>query len=406
MSGIIQLMYEDYTSGRIMSELMLNDLINEMNEKKAASMHISAGLPPLFNIHGRLIPAPLAEKLKEKVIDDIAFKLMNAYQKDVFNKHNSVNFTWNTSEKDRIRITFFRQRGLVSGVFRPLSKVIPTIKGLNLPESLSNLLKIRHGMIIIGGPAGSGKSSTLAAILNEINRKRGAHILTIEDPIEYFFTPDKSLISQREIGIDSESFPKAMREAIRQDADVIMISEMRDLETVRIALNAAEAGTLVIGTMPTSDCVQTITRLIGMFPSESQNQARTQAAAVLNAIVCQQLVMRFDQEARLPAVEILFSTQAVRNLIRERKFHQIYSVIENSNDNGMQTLDQSLQKLYKYNAISNLEVVTKALKPEQLQKKMYTAAKNEIPEADTGAGFSDKGEDIITIEKKNNPVSG
>ncbi|MFH1093870.1 MAG: PilT/PilU family type 4a pilus ATPase [Candidatus Omnitrophota bacterium] len=382
-----------------MSGLLLNDLIDKMNEKNAASMHISAGLPPLLNIHGRLVPL-VAEKLAEKVIDDIAIKLMNAYQQDIFTKNNSINFTWNANEKDRVRITFFRQRGLVSGVFRPLAKEIPTLNGLNLPESFKNLLKIRTGLIIIGGPTGSGKSSTLAAILNEINCKRGAHIVTIEDPIEYFFSSNKSLISQREVGIDSESFPKAMREAVRQDADVIMIGEMRDLETVRIALNAAEAGTLVIGTMPTSDCVQTITRLIGMFPPDFQNQVRTQVAAVIKAIICQQLVMRSDGEARLPAVEIMFSTQGIRNLIREQKFHQVYSVIESSNEDGMQTLDQSLQKLYKVKAISDVEVVTKALKPEQLQRKMYTAAKDEIPEADTGPGFTDMGEDIITIEKK------
>ena len=378
---------------------MLNDLINKMNEKKAASMHISAGMPPLFNIHGRLIPA-LAEKLHEKVIDNIALKLMNAHQKDIFNKNNSINFTWKANEKDRVRVTFFRQRGSVSGVFRLLSKVIPTIKQLNLPESLSNLLKFRHGMIIIGGPTGSGKSSTLAAMLNEINSQRGAHILTIEDPIEYFFSPDKSLISQREISTDSESFAKAMREAVRQDADVIMIGEMRDLETVSIALNAAEAGTLVIGTMPTSDCVQTITRLIGMFPSNFQNQVRTQVSTVLKAIVCQQLVMRFDGEDRLPAVEIMFSTPGIRNLIREQKFHQVYSIIESSNEDGMQTLDQSLQKLYKNKAISDLEVITKALKPEQLQRKMYKASKDEIPEPDTGPGFADMGEELIPIEKK------
>ncbi len=378
---------------------MLNDLISQMNEKKAASMHISAGLPPLFNIHGRLVPA-LAEKLQDKFIEDLAFRIMTARQQEIFKKNHSINFTWKANATDRVRITFFRQKGLVNGVFRPLSKVIPTIKELNLPESLKNLLKIRHGMIIIGGPTGSGKSSTLAAILNEINQHRGAHILTIEDPIEYYFTPNKSLISQREIGIDSQSFAQAMREAVRQDADVIMIGEMRDLETIRIALNAAESGTLVIGTMPTSDCVQTITRLIGVFPAEAQNQVRTQAAAVLKAIICQQLVMRSDGESRLPAVEIMFSTLAIRKLIREQKFHQVYSVIENSNDSGMQTLDQSLQKLYRSKSISDLEVVTKAVKPEHLQGKIYKASRDEVPLPDTAAAFTDMGEEIIQIEKK------
>jgi len=379
--------------------MMFNNLVQEMIKKNAACLHISAGMPPLFNIHGRLTPT-LSEKLKPQEIDDIALSLMNPHQRDKFRRDNSINFTWSINDSDRIRITFFRQKGLTSGVFRPLSPKIPSFKDLNLPESLQRLASIRQGLVIIGGPTGSGKSSTLAAILNEINHNRRAHIITIEDPIEYFYTPDKSLFSQREIGVDSVSFLKAMREAIRQDADVIMIGEMRDLDTISIALNAAETGIFVLASMATTDCVQTITRLINCFPSEAQHQARTQISSVLKAIISQQLVMRSDGSGRLPALEIMFSTQSIRSLIREQRFHQIYSVIESSSDSGMQTLDQSLQRLYKSKIISDLEVVTKSVNPDQLQKKMEATVPDSIPEPKTGPGFIDAGEEIIPIDKK------
>lgn len=379
--------------------MMLNNLIEEMIKKNASCLHISAGMPPLFNIHGRLIPT-LNDSLNPQEIDNIAISLMNPHQRDKFRRENSINFTWNLNQADRIRTTFFRQKGLTSGVFRPLSTSIPSFEELNLPKSLSSLAAIRQGMVIIGGSTGSGKSSTLAAILNEINHNRRAHIVTIEDPIEYFYMPDKALFSQREVGVDSVSFSKAMREAIRQDADVIMVGEMREAETISIALNAAETGIFVLASMATTDCVQTITRLINCFPPDAQHQARTQISAVLKAIVTQQLVMRADGSGRFPALEVMFSTQSIRSLIREQRFHQIYSVIESSSDAGMQTLDQSLQTLYKRKIISDLEVVTKSIKPEQVQRKIDVSVPDSIPEPNTGPGFVDVGEEIIPIEKK------
>lgn len=376
----------------------IKELTKLVIDNKAQTLHITPNMPPFLNINGRLNRSCL-DKLSEDTVNDLVSSLLTRTQTDCFITDSSINFTFADTDAGRFRITFYKQRGLTGAVMRPIPNEIPSLEDLHLPDAVKKVLDIRSGLVIIGGHSGSGKSSTLAAMINEINLKRKVHIITIEDPIEYLFTPNKALFSQREVGRDSKSFAQAMSSAVRQDTDVIMIGEMRDRETVRIALNAAEAGTLVIGTMPTTDCVQTITRLIGLFPSDFQNQARTQVAAVLKAVICQQLVMRHDGEARLPALEIMFSNSGIRNLIREQKFHQVYSVIESSSEEGMQTLDQSLQQLYKSKEISDVEVVTKAHKPDELQRKMYSEVKNEIPAPD-GLGFSDMGEDVIPIENK------
>ncbi|MFH1063198.1 MAG: PilT/PilU family type 4a pilus ATPase [Candidatus Omnitrophota bacterium] len=377
---------------------MLKQLVKTMQEKKATSMHLSAGLPALFNINGRLIPES-STKLDCEQIDTLAVSLMSETQAKTFKLDNSVNFTYILESIGRIRVTFYKQKGLTNGVFHTLSEHTPTIKELNLPENIDKITQLKKGLVIIGGPSGSGKTSTLAAILDVLNQKRGCHIITLENPIEYFFKPNKALFSQREIGTDSISFPCALREAIRQDADIIMIGEMRDIETINIALQAAETGILVFGTMATTDSIQTITRLIGAFPSNTQHQIRTQLSVVLQAIICQQLVMRHDGNGRVPALEIMFSTQGIQNMIREKKYHQIYSAIESGSADGMQTLDQALQRLYQKNIISDLEVVTKSVKPEQLQNKLI---RSDIPSPEEldSLGFVDLGEEMIPLENK------
>ncbi|MBU4304293.1 MAG: PilT/PilU family type 4a pilus ATPase [Candidatus Omnitrophica bacterium] len=376
---------------------IINNLLSQMVKRNATSMHLSAGMPPLLNINNRLLPSSEKRFIPEE-IKDIADRLMNEAQSDALSQNKFVNFTHTSDQFGRIRITFYKQKGLLSAIFKPIISHIPTLEELHLPTVLTKLKAMRSGLVIIGGHAGSGKSSTLAAILNEINKTRSCHIMTIEDPIEYFHLPQRSLFSQREIGTDAVSFAQAVHKAARQDADVIMIGEMRDAETIRTALTAAETGVLVFATMHTTDCVQTITRLIGTFPSDNQQQIRVQVAITLKAVLCQQLVMRTDGTSRTPALEIMFETPAIKNLIRENKIHQIYSVIENGSDFGMQTLDQSLQKLYEMNMISDLEVVSKAVKPEQLKKKLFDSS-IPLPESETG-GFVDVGEEVIPIEKK------
>jgi len=378
--------------------MLLKDLFKEMLDNKAASMHMSAGLPPMFNINGRLMPTP-AKRLEPDEISQMAYALMNPIQERRFILDSSINFTYELETLGRFRVTFFKQKGMINALFRPLASRIPDIKELNLPDQIIRLCQLKTGLVILGGSAGSGKSTTLAAILNELNKHRKAHIITLEDPIEFSHQPQNSLFSQREIGIDTKNFPKALREAVRQDADIIMIGEMRDIETIKIALTAAETGILVFGTMSTTDCVQTVTRLISVFPTDFQQQVRTQLAISLKAVVCQQLVMRQDNKGRIPACEIMFSNQAIQSLIREKKFHQIYTAIESGSENGMQTLDQALQKLYKVNIISDLEVVTKSVKPEQLKKKLFDA-NVKIPGKEDLKGFIDLGEEMIKIEKK------
>lgn len=377
---------------------MLKQLVQTMQEKKAVSMHLSAGLPALFNIDGRLI-AHTSSKLASDQIDDLAASLMSQTQAKTFKQHNSVNFTYVLETIGRIRVTLYKQKGLTNAVFRALSEHTPTLSELNLPENINKITQLKKGLVIIGGPAGSGKTSTLAAILDVFNQNRGSHIITLENPIEYFFQSNKSLFSQREIGTDSISFPRALREAIRQDADIIMIGEMRDIETINIALQAAETGILVFATMATTDCVQTITRLIGAFPANIQQQIIIQLSIVLEAIICQQLVVRHDGNGRVPALEIMFSTQGIQNLIREKKYHQIYSAIESGSADGMQTLDQALQKLYQKNIISDLEVVTKSVKPEQIHNKLI---RSDIPtpEEINNLGIIDLGEEMIPLENK------
>ncbi|MBU1043036.1 MAG: PilT/PilU family type 4a pilus ATPase [Candidatus Omnitrophica bacterium] len=377
---------------------MLEELVKTMQEKKATSMHMSAGLPALFNIAGRLIPGN-SQKIDARQIDHLADSLMNSAQAKVFAQDNSVNFTYVLDSLGRIRVSFYKQKGFTNALFRTLSENTPTIPELNLPENINKLSELKKGLVILGGPAGCGKTSTLSAILDALNKKRGCHIITLENPIEYFFQPIKSLFSQREVGTDCISFPCALREAIRQDADVIVINEMRDMETIRIALEAAETGILVFATMSTTDCIQTITRLVGAFPANAQHQIRTQLAISLQSIVCQQLVMRHDNSGRVPALEIMHSNQAIQNLIREKKYHQIYSAIESGKEQGMQTLDQALQKLYQKNIISDLEVVTKSVKPEQSHNKLI---RNDIPSPEEIASlnFIDLGEEMIPLENK------
>jgi len=232
-------------------------------------MHISAGLPALLNIDGKLIPENSA-KIKERQIDDLALSLMNPIQAQMFEQDNSVNFTYILNSQDRLRITFYKQKGSTNGIFRTLSEHTLTIAELNLPDNINKILELKSGLVVIGGPAGSGKTSTLAAIVDLINAERSCHIITLEDPIEYFHSHKKSLVSQREIGQDTASFAFALRETLRQYLDVILVGEMRDLETISIAITAAETGHLVLATLHTTDAVQTIDRIIDVFPPHQQ----------------------------------------------------------------------------------------------------------------------------------------
>ena len=347
----------------------LEHLILRMQEKKASSMHMSAGLPPLFNINGRLLPDS-PEKIEEEQIENMAFGLMNSFQQEKFKTEHSINFTLEIGALGRQRISFYRQKGCVNALFSPIPDSIPSVSELGLPRIIENFAAFRSGLVIICGPAGCGKSTTVASILARINEKRCAHVVTLEEPIEYLFPSRKALFSQREIGRDTYSYTRALTECIRQDADIILVSDLSDSETIKTALLAAETGVLVFATMHTTDSVQTINRIISAFSSAQQQQVRTQLSLVLKAIVSQQLVMRADNICRLPVVEIMIVNSAIRNLIREGKTYQIYSVIETHRDMGMQTLDQNLQDLISQKLINPQEAIEVSRDPEGFKKKL------------------------------------
>jgi len=371
-----------------------------MLDGNAQAVHIAAQMPPLLSINGRLAPSSM-NKLDEYTVNRLAYSLMNKVQEEKFSRDNSINFTYRDDTFGRFRINFYKQRGHIGGLIKLIPAHVPSLDELNLPEVIKNqVVKLRKGLVIISGPSGCGKSTTQAAMLDCINSQRRCHIITLEDPIEYFHEHKKALISQREIGADSYSFAQAIREATRQDADVIMVGEMRDTQTINIALTAAETGSLVLGTMHTQDAVQTINRIITSFPSDKQYQIRTQLAVTLKVVISQQLVMRADTNSRVPAVEIMFVTKAIQNMIRNKNVNQIYSAVESGGGFGMQTLDQALNNLYKTNVISEIEAVTKSVAPVQASRQLKVTSSIPPPQDIAGEGFSDAGEDIIHIDKR------
>ncbi len=350
------------------------DLIDEIIEKQASDLHLVAGAPPALRINGSLIFND-EPKLTPDDVKGLCFELLNDKLKEKFEKDKELDFSYSYMNKKRdlfcrFRVNLYVQRGSLALALRFISNEILSFAELGLPSILKDVARQRRGMILITGATGSGKSTTLATIVDLINSERSCHIITLEDPIEYFHSHKKSLISQREIGQDTASFAFALRETLRQDPDVILVGEMRDLETMSIAITAAETGHLVLATLHTTDAVQTIDRIIDVFPPHQQQQIRTQISITLQAVISQQLVMKADGEKRVPVVEIMVVNSAIRNLIREGKTYQIYSVIETCRDQGMQTLDQALQDLISRKLIEPKEAFEVTRDPENLKKKL------------------------------------
>lgn len=318
-------------------------------------MHFSAGAYPTLRIDGDLVPldGPL---LTPDDTRQLAGQILTGEQLDLFEDRGELDFSYNSAKTGSFRVNVYYQRGSVGLALRVVSKQIPSLVSLGLPETVATLARRSQGLILVTGPAGSGKSTTIAAMLNLLNEERACHIITLEDPIEYRHTNKKSIINQREIGSDSKTFPGALRAALRQDPDVIMVGEMRDLETISIAITAAETGHLVLATLHTASAPQTVERVIDVFPSNQQQQVRVQLAGTLAGVLSQRLLRRKDGRGRIAALEILISTPAVRNLIRENKLHQLYSVMQTSMRYGMQTLEKALQEYYKESLIDADEV--------------------------------------------------
>lgn len=323
------------------------ELLKMAHRNKASDVHITVGVPPVFRVNGKLIHIDNVEKLMPDDTEKIVRELLTEKQMKILEEKGEIDFSYAISGIGRFRVNVYSQRGSYSVAIRPIPLDIPSHRELGLPDILIQLSERKRGLILVTGPTGSGKSTTLATMIDHINETRRCHVLTLEDPIEYLHKHKSSIINQREIGYDTGSYHTALRAALRQDPDVILIGEMRDLETISIAVTAAETGHLVLATLHTIGAVSTVDRVIDVFPAEQQQQVRVQLGSVLQGVISQQLVRRSDGSGRIGAFEIMICNQAVRNLIREGKSHQLMSSIQTGRKIGMMSMDTSLVELYK-----------------------------------------------------------
>jgi len=344
----------------------LKKLLELTIKEQASDLHFSVGHPPVLRISSRLVPLIKEKKLSPEDTRSLAFVLMTDSQRERFLEDKEMDFSYKFEERSRFRVNVFFQKGYISCALRLVPAQIKTISELNLPPVLYEFTKANQGFVLICGPSSQGKSTTLAALIDEINHIRADHIVTIEDPIEYVFIPDKSIIDQREVGKDTLTFAKALRSTFRQDPDVIMVGEMRDPETISTAITAAETGHLVFATLHTNSASQTIHRIVDSFPSQQQSQIRSQVSGSLLGVVSQRLVPRIKGGV-VPACEVMISNPAVANLIRENKIHEIPTVIETSLEEGMVSLNRSLADLVKRKEISLENALNYSLSPKELK---------------------------------------
>lgn len=331
--------------------MRLLELLEKTIQLKSSDLHITVASPPIIRVNGEL--TKLGDtKLTPEETKEMIEQLMTPEQLKVFLEHGEIDFSFSNPGLGRFRINVYKQRGSYAMAARVVSLRIPTMEELNLPHVIQELSNKKRGLILVTGPTGSGKSTTLASMINYMNKNRMEHILTLEDPIEYLHKHDKSIVNQREIGSDSNSFANALRSALRQDPDVILVGEMRDLETISIAITAAETGHLVLSTLHTIGAAKTIDRIIDVFPPHQQQQIRVQLASVMEGVISQQLLPKADGTGRIAAFEIMVSNPAVRNLIREGKTHQMQTIMQTGAKNGMQTMDSALLKLYRNHDIT------------------------------------------------------
>ncbi len=344
------------------------DILSAVVERDASDLHITPGVPPMLRQRGSLSPMDGIPRLTPTDTREIVYSILNNSQRQRLETENQIDFSYAVPGKGRFRVNAYFQRGAVAAAFRLIpSKTVP-IEQLGLPPVIREFAKKPRGLILVTGPTGSGKSTTLASMINEINETRSDHILTVEDPIEFVHTHKRCIVNQRELGQDAHSFALALKAALRQDPDVILVGEMRDMETIGTALTAAETGHLVYATLHTQDAPQTIDRIIDVFPSDQQGQVRMQLAVGLQGIVTQTLVPTSDGQGRTVAAEVLVPTPGVRNLIREGKIHQIYSLIQTGGAHGMQTMDASLAGLVRAGTITMHTALERSSQPEELRR--------------------------------------
>ncbi len=335
-------------------------------KRNASDLHLVADYPPTLRIDGNLEPLAGSQVLTHEETEALIFSILTPEQKDIFLANREIDFSYNIDSAN-FRVNIYYQRGSISLAARLIPSKIRTVEELNLPSICHDFSNLRQGFVLVTGPTGHGKSTTLAAMINEININRAAHIITIEDPIEYIYPKARGIVSQREMRQDTHSWEMALRSALREDIDVVLIGEMRDYETISAALTIAETGHLVFATLHTNSASQTIDRIVDVFPANQQPQIKLQLSANLEGIISQRLVPQISG-GRIPAVEILLGTSAIKNTIREGKTHQIDNIIQTSKDLGMEMLESSLASLVKSGKISMDTAVNYSLRPEELQE--------------------------------------
>ena len=337
----------------------ITELLAFVVKNKASDLHLSAGLPPMIRVHGdiRRINLPAME---HKDVHAMIYDIMNDGQRKHYEEHLEIDFSFAVPELARFRVNAYNQQRGAAAVLRTIPSKILSLEQLNCPKIFSEIAKTPRGLVLVTGPTGSGKSTTLAAMVNDVNENDYGHILTVEDPIEFVHESKKCLINQREVGPHTLSFANALRSALREDPDVILVGEMRDLETIRLAMSAAETGHLVFGTLHTSSAAKTVDRIIDVFPGDEKEMVRAMLSESLRAVISQTLLKTKDGSGRVAAHEIMLGTPAIRNLIREAKIAQMYSAIQTGQAMGMQTLDQNLTDLVKRNIVSSGEARSKA----------------------------------------------
>ena len=350
--------------------ISVKELLGYALDSGASDLHLSVGNIPMLRIHGEMkkIKSPALDlKAMEKIRDEV----LNSNQKKIFKDDLEIDFSAELKGKGRFRVNFFNQINGLSAVFRTISNTILNSDELGVPPIINSLAMKNRGLILLTGPTGSGKSTTLAAMVDHINENKSSHVITIEDPVEYYHSSKNCLINQREVGHSTHSFANALRSALREDPDVILVGEMRDLETIQLALTAAETGHLVLSTLHTSSAVKTVDRIIDVFPSGQKSQIRSMLSESLLAIIAQKLLPNKDQSGRVPACEIMIANPALRNLIRQDKIYHIPSLIQSGGQEGMQTLDQDLQRLLTQGLVDREDALHIAEDPEQFQKGIF-----------------------------------
>ncbi|MGE4232314.1 MAG: type IV pilus twitching motility protein PilT [Bacteriovoracia bacterium] len=355
----------------------LRPLLKSLVKHGASDLHLKAGRPPLYRVNGKLIPAKLSE-LTSQQVQDLLYSVANKKLIEQFERDLQIDFSFRIENMGRFRVNMYIQRGSVAAVIRMIPLTVPSLESLGLPTVLSELTSRERGLVLITGATGTGKSTTLAALVNKINEKQHLHIVTIEDPIEFVHRDVKSSICQREIGTDAHTMREALESALRQDPDVIVIGELRDYETISIAMTAAETGHLVLSTLHTNDARSSITRILDVFPAEAKNQARIQLSSSLLAVVSQKLILNVPEKKRVPVCEILVKSPTIENLIRNNELHRIDEAISTSTTYyKMQTFNQALENMVHQNLVQKEEAIAASNYPDELRMRLAGFKKEE-----------------------------